>query len=71
MDLRIPIRRSLGRGNCQGIGSGGGKKAIVDRTVDFAGSDSLLKQEEYNAGGDLQMYPMRPARLCRSTTSKA
>jgi len=44
--------------NYQGIGSGGGKKAIVDRTVDFAGSDSLLKDEEYQAGGDLQMYPM-------------
>jgi phosphate transport system substrate-binding protein len=44
--------------NYQGIGSGGGKKAIVDRTVDFAGSDSLLKQEEYDAGVDLQMYPM-------------
>ena len=44
--------------NYQGVGSGGGKKAIVDRTVDFAGSDSLLKDEEYQAGGDLQMYPM-------------
>jgi phosphate transport system substrate-binding protein len=44
--------------NYQGIGSGGGKKAIVDRTVDFAGSDSLLGDEEYQAGGDLQMYPM-------------
>jgi phosphate transport system substrate-binding protein len=44
--------------NYQGIGSGGGKKAIVDGTVDFAGSDSLLKQEEYDAGKDLQMYPM-------------
>jgi phosphate transport system substrate-binding protein len=44
--------------NYQGIGSGGGKKAIVDRTVDFAGSDSLLGDEEYSAGGDLQMYPM-------------
>ncbi|MEJ2011163.1 MAG: phosphate ABC transporter substrate-binding protein PstS [Anaerolineales bacterium] len=44
--------------NYQGIGSGGGKKAIVDRTVDFAGSDSLLKDDEYSAGGDLQMYPM-------------
>jgi phosphate transport system substrate-binding protein len=44
--------------NYQGIGSGGGKKAIVDNTVDFAGSDSLLKDEEYTAGGDLQMYPM-------------
>jgi phosphate transport system substrate-binding protein len=44
--------------NYQGIGSGGGKKAIVDGTVDFAGSDSLLKDEEYTAGKDLQMYPM-------------
>ncbi len=44
--------------NYQGIGSGGGKKAIIDNTVDFAGSDSLLKDEEYTAGKDLQMYPM-------------
>ena len=44
--------------NYQGIGSGGGKKAIVDGTVDFAGSDSLLKPEEYDAGKDLQMYPI-------------
>jgi len=44
--------------NYQGIGSGGGKKGIVDRTIDFAGSDSTLKDEEYTAGGDLQMYPM-------------
>jgi len=44
--------------NYQGIGSGGGKKAIVDGTVDFAGSDSLLKDEEYTAGKDLQMYPV-------------
>ncbi len=44
--------------NYQGIGSGGGKKAIVDNTVDFAGSDSLLSDEEYTAGTDLQMYPM-------------
>jgi len=44
--------------NYQGIGSGGGKKAIIDGTVDFAGSDSLLKDEEYTSGKDLQMYPM-------------
>jgi phosphate transport system substrate-binding protein len=44
--------------NYQGIGSGGGKKAIIDNTVDYAGSDSLLKDEEYTAGKDLQMYPM-------------
>ena len=42
----------------QGIGSGGGKKAIMDGTVDFAGSDSLLNAEEYEAGKDLQMYPI-------------
>lgn len=44
--------------NYQGIGSGGGKKAIIDNTVDFAGSDSLLKDEEYQSGVDLQMLPM-------------
>jgi phosphate transport system substrate-binding protein len=44
--------------NYQGTGSGGGKKAIIDGTVDFAGSDSLLKDEEYAAGKDLQMYPI-------------
>ena len=44
--------------NYQGIGSGGGKKAIIDNTIDFAGSDSLLTSDEYTAGGDLQMYPM-------------
>jgi len=42
----------------QGTGSGNGKKAIIDGTVDFAGSDSLLKAEEYEAGKDLQMYPI-------------
>jgi phosphate transport system substrate-binding protein len=44
--------------NYQGIGSGGGKKAIVDGTVDFAGSDSLVSDEEYTNGKDLQMYPV-------------
>jgi len=44
--------------NYQGIGSGGGKKAIVDGTVDFAGSDSLVTEAEYTQGKDLQMYPM-------------
>ncbi len=44
--------------NYQGIGSGGGKKAIIDGTVDFAGSDSLVSEAEYTAGKDLQMYPM-------------
>lgn len=44
--------------NYQGLGSGGGKKAIIAGTVDFAGSDSLLNDEEYAAGKDLQMYPI-------------
>ncbi len=44
--------------NYEGIGSGGGKKAIIDNTVDFAGSDSLVTNDEYTAGKDLQMYPM-------------
>jgi phosphate transport system substrate-binding protein len=44
--------------NYQGIGSGGGKKGIVDGTIDYAGSDSLLQDAEYTAGKDLQMYPM-------------
>jgi phosphate transport system substrate-binding protein len=44
--------------NYEGIGSGGGKKAIIDNTVDFAGSDSLVTDDEYTAGKDLQMYPM-------------
>lgn len=44
--------------NYEGIGSGGGKKAIVDNTVDFAGSDSVLNPQEYQVGKDLQMYPV-------------
>jgi phosphate transport system substrate-binding protein len=44
--------------NYQGIGSGGGKNAIIANTVDFAGSDSLLSDQNYKDGKDLQMYPM-------------
>jgi phosphate transport system substrate-binding protein len=43
--------------NYQGVGSGGGKKAIIDGTVDFAGSDSAVTETEYTSGKDLQMYP--------------
>lgn len=43
--------------NYQGIGSGGGKNGIIDNTLDFAGSDSVLTTDEYAAGKDLQMYP--------------
>lgn len=44
--------------NYQAIGSGGGKKGIADKTVDFAGSDSLLTDAEYAANPALQMFPM-------------
>jgi phosphate transport system substrate-binding protein len=44
--------------NYQGIGSGGGKKGIIDNTIDFAGSDSVLSDQNYTDGKDLQMYPM-------------
>lgn len=44
--------------NYNGIGSGAGKTAIIQNTVDFAGSDSLLSAQNYTDGKDLQMYPM-------------
>lgn len=44
--------------NYQGTGSGAGKTGILDNTLDFAGSDSLLSAEQYAQGKDLQMYPM-------------
>src|SRR5258708_5978338 len=43
--------------NYQAIGSGGGKKAIEDGTVDFAGSDSVLPATAYTTTPDLQMFP--------------
>lgn len=44
--------------NYQGLGSGAGKSGIIDNTLDFAGSDSLLNDDQYTQGKDLQMYPM-------------
>jgi phosphate transport system substrate-binding protein len=44
--------------NYTGVGSGAGKTAIIAGTVDFAGSDSLLSDQQYTDGKDLQMYPM-------------
>jgi phosphate transport system substrate-binding protein len=44
--------------NYNGVGSGAGKTAILNNTVDFAGSDSLLNADQYTQGVDLQMYPM-------------
>ncbi len=43
--------------NYQGIGSGGGKNGIINNTLDFAGSDSVLSTDEIASGKDLQMYP--------------
>ncbi len=43
--------------NYQPTGSGAGKKAIIDGTVDFAGSDAVLSDQETADGKDLQMYP--------------
>jgi phosphate transport system substrate-binding protein len=43
--------------NYQPTGSGAGKKAIIDGTVDFAGSDAVLTDQETTDGKDLQMYP--------------
>ncbi len=43
--------------NYQGIGSGGGKNGIINNTLDFAGSDSVLTSAEITSGKDLQMYP--------------
>ena len=43
--------------NYQPTGSGAGKKAIIDGTVDFAGSDAVLSDQEIAAGKDLQMIP--------------
>jgi phosphate transport system substrate-binding protein len=44
--------------NYQSIGSGGGIKQITARTVDFAGSDAILAQENYDAAPGIQMLPM-------------
>lgn len=44
--------------NYSGGGSGAGKTAIINGTADFAGSDSLLNDDQYTEGKDLQMYPM-------------
>jgi phosphate transport system substrate-binding protein len=44
--------------NYNGVGSGAGKTAILNNTVDFAGSDSLLSADQSTQGKDLQMYPM-------------
>ena len=43
----------------QAIGSGGGKDAIKsgEPPLEYAGSDSVLKEEEYEEHPDLHMFP--------------
>ncbi len=43
--------------NYQSIGSGGGIKQITAKTVDFAGSDAILNEEQYAAAPGIQMLP--------------
>ena len=42
--------------NYQAIGSGGGKKQIIAKTVDFGASDKPMKPDEL-AANDLQQFP--------------
>jgi phosphate transport system substrate-binding protein len=48
---------STTRINYEGIGSGGGQKAIIGRTVDFAGSDAPMSAVDLEANSLLQ-FPM-------------
>jgi phosphate transport system substrate-binding protein len=43
--------------NYQSIGSGGGIRQITEKTVDFAGSDAILNDEQYAAAPGVQMLP--------------
>jgi len=38
-------------------GSGFGKRAIASRSVSYAGSDSVLSDDDYDKNPDLQMFP--------------
>ncbi|KAJ1458779.1 hypothetical protein M885DRAFT_419702, partial [Pelagophyceae sp. CCMP2097] len=42
-------------------GSTNGKDSVINAAVDFAGSDSLLDDADYEAMPDLQMYPATAA----------
>jgi len=44
--------------NYQGTGSGAGKTAVIQNTVDFAGSDAALTDAEITSGKDLQLFPV-------------
>ncbi len=45
------------RFNYQSIGSGGGIRQIMAKTVDFGASDAILTEEEKAAAPDLRMFP--------------
>ena len=45
------------RFNYQSIGSGGGIRQIMAKTVDFGASDAILSEEEKAAAPDLRMFP--------------
>jgi phosphate transport system substrate-binding protein len=43
----------------QSVGSGGGVKSVVDRTVDFGASDAAMKPEDMaKVAGGVQLFPM-------------
>jgi phosphate transport system substrate-binding protein len=44
--------------NYQAIGSGGGIKAITDKTVDFGASDGIMTEEQMSAAPDVLHVPM-------------
>jgi phosphate transport system substrate-binding protein len=44
--------------NYQGTGSSAGKTAVINNTVDFAGSDAALSDAEIASGKDLQLFPI-------------
>jgi phosphate transport system substrate-binding protein len=50
-------RETGARINYEGIGSGGGQKAILAKTIDYAGSDEPMKPEDLEKSGLLQ-FPM-------------
>jgi len=43
----------------QSVGSGGGKKSVIDKTVDFGASDAAMNDEEMaRVPGGVQLFPM-------------
>ena len=59
--------------NYQSIGSGGGIKQIKEKTVDFAGSDAILGEKDYQevAPAKLQMLPTVAGAVVPSYNLKA